>query len=126
MGKSIWVVTTRCTDPSREEEFNRWYDEVHLPDLLKVPGLVAAQRYRFHGHTPMFPPPEGAPEPTYVAIYEFESDGPPPDPQAIIAMLQTAVPDIADRTIDYIEVVSATMFTALGERQVARSVPAGV
>ena len=30
-----------CSDPSREEEFNRWYDDIHLPDVLST-GLYHA------------------------------------------------------------------------------------
>ena len=25
----------------RDDEYNRWYDDVHLPDVLSVPGFVA-------------------------------------------------------------------------------------
>ncbi len=30
----VRLVLTNCIDPSREGEFNRWYDQVHLPDIL--------------------------------------------------------------------------------------------
>jgi hypothetical protein len=29
----------------REAEFNEWYDNVHIPDLLAVPGVRSAQRF---------------------------------------------------------------------------------
>ena len=29
----------------REDEFNRWYDGQHLPDMLAVPGFVSGQRF---------------------------------------------------------------------------------
>ncbi len=29
----------------REEEYHRWYDTVHLPDVLRVPGVAAGQRF---------------------------------------------------------------------------------
>ena len=45
MARSLWLVATRCTDPAREAEFNSWYDQFHLPDMLAVPHVVAAQRY---------------------------------------------------------------------------------
>ena len=34
------------TDPleGKPDEFNESYSNVHIPDLLKVPGVVAAQR----------------------------------------------------------------------------------
>lgn len=30
--------------PGREDEYNRWYDEQHAPDVVAVPGFVNAQR----------------------------------------------------------------------------------
>jgi hypothetical protein len=30
----------------RERAFNRWYNDVHVPDVLKFPGVVSARRYR--------------------------------------------------------------------------------
>ncbi len=34
--------------PGREEEFMKWY-ESHVYDLLKVPGIISVQRYKFTG-----------------------------------------------------------------------------
>lgn len=31
--------------PGREEDFNRWYDTQHAPDVVSIPGFVSAQRY---------------------------------------------------------------------------------
>ena len=50
----------------QDEEFNRWYDDVHLADVLKVPGVVGAERYRFRSG-------EGW---KYLAIYELDCDDP--------------------------------------------------
>jgi len=52
-----------------EDEFNRWYNEVHLDDVLKVPGYISAQRFEL-SPTQMVP---GAPY-RYVALYEVETD----------------------------------------------------
>lgn len=41
----LWLVFTNAA-PGTDAEFNRWYDEVHLPDLLRVPGIIAASRHR--------------------------------------------------------------------------------
>ena len=37
-----WLIAVRanCDDPSREEELNGWYDDVHVPDVLKIPGMM--------------------------------------------------------------------------------------
>jgi hypothetical protein len=32
--------------PEAERDFNAWYDEEHIPRLSKVPGCLAARRYR--------------------------------------------------------------------------------
>ncbi|MFC2066106.1 hypothetical protein ACFLUO_03455 [Chloroflexota bacterium] len=45
MEKWISMVETFCTDPSREKEFNDFYNNTHLPDVLKTPGFMAARRY---------------------------------------------------------------------------------
>lgn len=45
MKRFTWVVLTNC-DPEHESEFNRWYDDVHLADLLRIPGVVSAKRAR--------------------------------------------------------------------------------
>ena len=33
-------------EPDAEEEFNRWYEEEHVPSLFEVPGVLSARRYR--------------------------------------------------------------------------------
>jgi hypothetical protein len=39
------LVVTAEVDPEVEDDWNRWYDEVHLPDALKCPGVKRGQRY---------------------------------------------------------------------------------
>jgi hypothetical protein len=45
MRKFTWIVLTNC-DPMHEDEYNRWYDDIHIPDLLRIPGIVGASRSR--------------------------------------------------------------------------------
>ena len=45
MARWMLVVEANCTDPSGEKEFNEWYDKVHLPDVLELPGILSASRY---------------------------------------------------------------------------------
>ena len=40
----VLVVHTRVP-PEREEAFNRWYDEVHLPEITNCPGFLRSARY---------------------------------------------------------------------------------
>jgi len=60
----------------QEEEFNDWYANTHLDEVLAVPGITAAQRYALdeldvpeseHGSVP--PPPH-----RYLAVYEVDSE----------------------------------------------------
>ncbi len=61
----------------REDEFNTWYDEVHVPDLLAVPGVRAVSRYKVHAVPGAPAAPHG-----YLAIYELDGD-----PDAVLAEL---------------------------------------
>jgi hypothetical protein len=45
-----------------EEEFNRWYNEEHLAELLSVPGVLNAARYEATSSGPK-----------HMAVYELES-----------------------------------------------------
>jgi len=49
----------------REQEFNDWYDRIHVPEVLSVGPIVACQRFRVADAQAM---PQTH---RYVAIYEF-------------------------------------------------------
>jgi uncharacterized protein (TIGR02118 family) len=57
--------------PEVEREFNEHYNQVHLPLMIKVPGIVEIRRYKAvegtYGGTPM----EGG---MYIAEYDIESE----------------------------------------------------
>jgi len=61
------VVYTNAT-PGQDDEFNRWYDEVHIPEILALGPFTAAQRFRI-ADSPGFEQKH-----RYLAIYEFEGD----------------------------------------------------
>ena len=42
--KCLLVVTVEV-DPEVEADWNRWYDEVHLPAALACPGVLCGRRY---------------------------------------------------------------------------------
>ena len=69
MAKQLLVVLSNCVE-GQDDEFNDWYTNQHLADVLKVEGFVAAQRFRL-SDTQL----EGAKMAyRYFAIYEVESD----------------------------------------------------
>ena len=39
------MIVTAEVDDAVEAEWNRWYDEVHLPDALACPGVLGGRRY---------------------------------------------------------------------------------
>lgn len=53
----------------REDEFNTWYNEQHLGDVVKIPGFVSAQRFKL-----VIPLCENPWQ--YCAVYEIEAESP--------------------------------------------------
>jgi ketosteroid isomerase-like protein len=64
MARGAYVVRVRPVSPEREGELNEWYDRVHIPQLLAVPGFVSARRFRRVGDS----------GPEYLTVYEIEAD----------------------------------------------------
>lgn len=54
----------------RDADYNDWFDNHHLPELLDIPGFVAAQRFTL-SETQRAAPPYPF---RYMAIYEIETD----------------------------------------------------
>jgi len=78
--KTVAIEVLSCTDPSREGEFNRWYDKIHIPDLRETPGIVDVYRYRdmlpnLGEMGAVFQAPEGQPV-RYLTIYRINSGDP--------------------------------------------------
>jgi hypothetical protein len=73
--------------PDKEQEFNEFYDRIHVPDVLASPGWVAAQRYRLTSEQR----PDQSPPWKYLAIYEIKR----PDGDILAALKQR--PDIGPR-----------------------------
>ncbi|MGD9365094.1 MAG: hypothetical protein PVH87_05315 [Desulfobacteraceae bacterium] len=66
MKKWLLIVESNCTDPDRDADFNEWYNNIHLPDMLELPAVVRVDRYE------NINPGDG--EAKYIALYEIESD----------------------------------------------------
>lgn len=67
MPKGIMVVRTGPSDPAREDEYNDWYSNTHIPQVCAVPGITAARRFKVRGAA------DGE-APVYLAIYELDAD----------------------------------------------------
>jgi hypothetical protein len=58
----------------KEDEFNTWYDTVHLPEVLATPGMRTAQRFKIREtditHHSEMPKPAHR----YLLVYEMTGD----------------------------------------------------
>ena len=69
MARHIFIVVNDAPSAEEAEAFDTWYVERHMPDVLDVPGVVAAQRYRLAAD-----PAKPDAQPRYAAIYEIETE----------------------------------------------------
>jgi hypothetical protein len=67
----------------KEDEYNDWYEHRHLGDVLRVPGFVSAQRFRFASKI------NDVPQWRYCVIYTIDSD----DPEGVVNCLTKIVAD---------------------------------
>ncbi len=65
------VVFTQPTE-GREDEYNDWYDEIHLREVLETDGFVGAQRFAL-SDAQIGDVADAVPS-RYLAIYEIEAD----------------------------------------------------
>ncbi len=78
----IMVVLTEVADAARRDDVDRWFREVHAPDLLGVNGVIAAMRFaRADG-------PGGR----YANVYLLEGD-----PPETVLDLQRRTPELRER-----------------------------
>ncbi|MCU1459480.1 MAG: hypothetical protein JWL73_3572 [Actinomycetia bacterium] len=61
------IVFTNAAE-GRDDEYNNWYDSVHIPEILALEPFTSAQRFRV-SENQIFPQTH-----KYVALYNFEGD----------------------------------------------------
>lgn len=79
MARYKLVVMSRPTE-GREDEYNDWYQNFHLQQMVALPGFVSAQRFRFSrdlGERTTFP---------YMALYEIDTD----DIDAVVRAIESS------------------------------------
>ncbi len=90
IGGTVLVVMMEV-DPEHEEEFNRWYDDEHLPERLEIPGYVSARRFKLQ---------DGEGVLKYLCIWELE-DGSPLESEEYKAQRQRPS-ELRDRAQSYV------------------------
>ncbi len=82
--KTLYLVFSNPVD-GMEDEFNEWYDNVHLPEVLATPGLKSAQRFKIREtemtHNSVMP------KPVHRDLIAYEMEG---DVEAIMAKVSSA------------------------------------
>ena len=66
IGNTVLVVMMEV-DQGHEDEFDRWYNDEHLPERLEIPGYVSARRFKLK---------EGDGVLDYLCIWELEDPNP--------------------------------------------------
>src|SRR5262249_25228519 len=69
MAAHVMVVFTNPV-PGREDEYNDWYNNVPLGEVLRTPGMTCARRYRLVDGVGS----REEPQHRYLAIYELDSE----------------------------------------------------
>ena len=69
MARYLFVVNSNPAE-GREQEYNEWYSNRHIADLLALPGVVSARRFVLN-NTQLADVPQHF---KYLALYEIETD----------------------------------------------------
>lgn len=96
MERWLVLVETNCKDEKRDSEFNAWYDEVHIPDVLSFTDHKSAARY-----TLRYP---AVGKGKYLAVYEIETENIQKTMEA--SMKQMEAKKAAGRWSDLLEIAS--------------------
>jgi hypothetical protein len=80
----------------REDEYNAWYDDIHLPEFSALPGVINGRRFQVAA--------DGKPQ--YAAIYELSTH-----PDAVMAAMNEGIKNGTVRMSDTVETASISMIT---------------
>lgn len=61
MTKSLLFVESKPASPDLVEEYHRWHDRIHVPEMLAIDGFVSARRWQTDGES-------------FVTLYEIDTD----------------------------------------------------
>ena len=116
MAKYTFVVLSNPAS-GKEAEYNRWYNEQHIPDVLQARGFVCAQRFRLADN--QMGGDTNKPY-KYLALYEIETD----DLQGALHDLASRVntPDMVMSDAIDLKSVGAFVFAPVAEKVIAKDV----
>jgi hypothetical protein len=111
MPKSLMVVLTNPTSEEQRAEFENWYDERHLAEIARLPGVVSATRYQTMGDLPVMPGLPGVGQAS-LAIYELEAQS-DDALRAVSAAMQEAMADESVYMSPTLDMATALAFFAV-------------
>lgn len=121
--KGIFLVVSQPKSPDDDAEFNRWYDEHHVPDSLLLPGFVRARRFRL-AKEQLLPERATAPGFGYVAIYEIDDVDRVPEARALLPRLMGLSTQFFSEALDR-DVLRAFIFEQVAEIDQPTPLPEG-
>jgi hypothetical protein len=93
--KYTLIVYTSPAD-GREEEYNAWYDDVHLSEFSALPGVINGRRFKV----------AGAGKQQYAAVYELSAH-----PDEVMAAMNAGIKDGTVHMTDAVDGTSISMTT---------------
>jgi hypothetical protein len=72
MNRHLLIVLTNAA-AGRDIEFNEWYDRIHIPDALAIPGFVSARRFEM-SDLEFLPAGVRSSPFRYLTLYEIDGD----------------------------------------------------
>jgi hypothetical protein len=102
----FYMVKSRPSAPAREDEYNSWYEDIDIPDVLAVPGFMRARRAIARDSTETLPT-----DANYAAFYDIDT----PDIDKSIIDLYVAARKMSQlgRLTDVLKVVEANYYQLL-------------
>jgi hypothetical protein len=106
MANWIYIVESNCSDTKRESEYNDWYNNTHVPDILKEADFIHATRYEA-----LHPGPGQA---KFVALFDLATD----DIERTLKVHEQteAALKAGGRVSELLVIVTRTAFRRLSER----------
>jgi hypothetical protein len=89
------IVYTSPAD-GREDEYNAWYDDIHLGEFSALPGVINARRFKVAG--------DGKPQ--YAALYELSAH-----PDAVMAAMNEGIKNGTVHMSDAVDLASISTLT---------------
>lgn len=80
----------------REDDYNKWYDEVHLAEFAALPGVISGRRFKVAGDKPA----------AYAAVYELSGT-----PDEVFAAMNASIKDGSMHMSDALDPASAQIVT---------------